>query len=40
MTWLSQSNEKIHELNTCTDYSKLLDYDMKDTLLYKHNPKI
>ena len=40
MTQLSQSNEKMHELNTCTHYSKLLDYNTKDTLLYIHNMSI
>jgi len=40
MTWLSQSNKKIYNLNTCTDHSKLPDYDMKDTLLYIHNLSI
>ena len=40
MTRLSQSNKKIHELNTYTDHSKLSNYDMKDTLLYMHNPSI
>ena len=40
MTQLSQSIKKIHELNTCIDHSKLPNYDMKDTLLYMHNPSI
>ena len=40
ITWLSQSNEKIYDLNNCTDHSKLPDYNMKDTLLYIHNPSI
>jgi len=40
MTQLSQSNKKIFELNTCTNYSKLSNYNINNILLFIYNPSI